>query len=208
MANLFVFLSLLLLFVLMMVSKNHASIQMEDFDHESIEKSHKKFIRCGVHTTVDEIHAYENHHHKSFMAMKDRINLDAISLTPINVYFHVIISSTGAGDVSDSQLASQIDVLNHAFAGLNAKFILKKTNRVVNDIWFTSSDKINEEAKSALHTGSLADLNVYTANIVEGSGTIGYAYLPQTVQNNPTIDGVVLQYSTLPGIINYITFKR
>ena len=51
--------------------------------------------------------------------------------------------------------------------------------------------------KSSLRRGSKSTLNLYSANLK--GGVLGYATFPQDYASNPTDDGVVLRYSTLPG---------
>ncbi|MCP9496136.1 MAG: hypothetical protein MSG64_16935 [Pyrinomonadaceae bacterium MAG19_C2-C3] len=62
----------------------------------------------------------------------------------IPVVFHVITSSTGEGNVSESQLDAQIDILNNAFNGATGgadtpyRFFKRQvTTRTVNDRWFS-----------------------------------------------------------------------
>ena len=116
----------------------------------------------------------------------------------INVYFHVITSSSGAGAVSGAQIADQMDVLNAAFVG-TATFVLAGTETTANDAWFAMEPGTSAErdAKSALRIGSADDLNVYTAN--PGSSLLGWATFPSSYRREPDDDGVVLLYSSLPG---------
>src|SRR5262245_8158461 len=53
----------------------------------------------------------------------------------INVYFHIIRSSSGAGAVSDRQIDDQIDILNDAYFGSFA-FVNAGKDETVNDAWF------------------------------------------------------------------------
>src|SRR5262245_20103757 len=50
----------------------------------------------------------------------------------INVYFHVITSSTGQGAVSNSGVNRQIRVLNDGFAGTGFSFVLAGIDRTAN----------------------------------------------------------------------------
>src|SRR5690606_23447460 len=56
----------------------------------------------------------------------------------INVYFHVIRSSSGAGNVTDQQIQSQINVLNNAYASAGWSFVLAGTTRTSNNTWYTA----------------------------------------------------------------------
>lgn len=54
-----------------------------------------------------------------------------------------------------------------------------------------------EQAKTALRTGGADTLNIYTANV--GGGLSGFASWPWDYADAPSMDGIVLLYSTLPG---------
>jgi hypothetical protein len=117
----------------------------------------------------------------------------------INVptYVHVIRSSSGAGDVSDAKINSQIQVLNQAFSG-SFSFTLVATTRTNNNSWYTCSGGGCESAmKSALRQGSADDLNIYLNNM--GGGLLGWATFPSSYQSNPTMDGVVVLNQSVPG---------
>ena len=119
----------------------------------------------------------------------------------INVYFHVINNGTSlaAGNIPDSQIAAQINVLNAAYAGTGWSFILVDTDRTTNATWYTMTPGSTAEAqaKNALRQGSADDLNVYTANI--GGGLLGWATFPSNYASKPKVDGVVVLFSSLPG---------
>jgi hypothetical protein len=116
----------------------------------------------------------------------------------VNVYVHIIRSSSGAGAVSTQQLNAQIAVLNDAFAG-TANFVLAGTDTTVNDAWFAMEPGTAAEraAKDALRIGSADDLNLYTAN--PGSSLLGWATFPSSYRGNPSDDGVVILFSSVPG---------
>lgn len=123
----------------------------------------------------------------------------------VNVYFHVIRNSSGAGDVTDAQIASQIQVLNDSYSGLTGgantlyRFTLVSTDRTTNNTWFTATNGTTAEKqmKTALHKGGAADLNFYTNGM--GGGLLGWATFPWSYASAPLMDGVVCLYSSLPG---------
>lgn len=130
----------------------------------------------------------------------------------IPVWIHVITSSTDEGYLSPDILKKQIQVLNDAFAGLQSQergtyssfqFKLVDWDYTKNDSWFVmESDSIAErEAKSALHVGGPETLNIYIADSV---GDWGWATDAYNYRFDPSYDGVVINYHTLPGVYSEI----
>lgn len=116
----------------------------------------------------------------------------------INVYVHVIRSSSGAGDVSDARISQQMNVLTAAYASTGWEFSLAGTTRTNNDSWYTMTPGSTAEtqAKAALRQGSADDLNIYLANI--GGGLLGWATFPSNYASAPSRDGVVVLSASLP----------
>jgi len=117
----------------------------------------------------------------------------------INVYFHVITNTSGAGTVTGTMITNQIGVLNNAFGSFGWSFNLVSTNTTANNTWYTAGPGTAAEAamKAALRQGSADDLNIYTNN--PGGGLLGWATFPSSYAGNPLNDGVVVLYSSLPG---------
>ena len=122
----------------------------------------------------------------------------------IDVYFHVITNSAGEGTVTAAQIQSQIDVLNDSYGGLTGgantpfQFQLAGTTTSMNDAWYTAASGTTAEAamKAALRQGSADDLNIYTNNL---GGLLGWATFPSDYARNPSNDGVVCHFGSLPG---------
>ncbi|HEY1332504.1 MAG TPA: zinc metalloprotease [Actinomycetota bacterium] len=119
----------------------------------------------------------------------------------INVFVHVINKGTGIpnGDIPQSQIDAQMDVLNAAYALGRWTFVLAGVDRTTNASWFTMSpgSAAEQQAKAALRKGSADDLNIYTANL--GNDLLGWSTFPSDYQSNTTDDGVVILFSSVPG---------
>lgn len=124
------------------------------------------------------------------------ISIQAVS---IPVYFHVITSTSGQGNLSSTDISRQMQVLNSAYSGTGFSFTLAGTDYTANNTWFTMGygTTAERQAKAALRRGSADDLNIYTANL--GGGLLGWATFPSSYNSSPSSDGVVLLYSSLPG---------
>ena len=95
----------------------------------------------------------------------------------IGVYFHVITNKQKTrGSVSDSTIASQIAVLNAAYAP-DFNFVLLGTDRTANDKYFAmKTTAAVTGAKNALRKGTAQNLNIYTAN--PSGDILGWATFP------------------------------
>jgi len=152
---------------------------------------------CGVRDlTAEEFAEAESNRHQILQGMDKKLYSRGQA---INVYFHVITNSTGGGAMPDSQLDAQIDVLNAAYASGGWSFVQKGKDVTANDEWFVMEPgtAAEREAKTTLRQGSADDLNLYTANI--GGGLLGWATFPKDYSKSPSMDGVVILYTSFPG---------
>jgi len=125
----------------------------------------------------------------------------------VPVVFHVISQGPGSqnGDVPDTMLLAQIDVLNNAFSGgaggsnTDFRFVLAGITRTTNAAWYTAAYHSPQEyeMKEALHQGGAGTLNVYTTNSPWNWGTFAWVY-----STAPLHDGVVVRHAVLPGAGN------
>jgi hypothetical protein len=128
----------------------------------------------------------------------------------IPVYVHIITNAAGIeGNIPDTDVLKQIDVLNVAYAGNGPggsgaptpfRFTLVNIDRTPNDAWFNMAfspepTKEERDAKAALNKGGKSALNLYTAKLADE--TLGWARWPWEIANG--VDGVVVRFSTLPG---------
>jgi Pregnancy-associated plasma protein-A len=127
---------------------------------------------------------------------------DIVQITPshvIPVHFHIIHRSNGSGGVvSTQQINSQIAILNAAYAPSSFSFTLASVDNANNDSWYVTTGGSSErQMKTALRRGGSNALNVYTNEM--GGGLLGFATFPSSYASNPSLDGVVVLFSSLPG---------
>ena len=164
-------------------------------------------LRCGTpHMDEAQVAAIDQ-----FVAQARRTTPGAaLTAGSINipVYFHVINNGSGIanGDIPDSQITAQMNVLNDAYNGgavggavTSFSFTLAGVDRTTNATWYTMGYNTTAEhqAKAALRRGGANALNIYTANL--GGGLLGWATFPSDYTRAPSDDGVVILYSSFPG---------
>ena len=121
----------------------------------------------------------------------------------IKVAFHVISGRSNEGNVPDSQIASQIAVLNSTYQGTGYTFVLASTDRTNNRKWFAMTPQTGTEtqAKNALAISPATRLNIYTCK--PGQSLLGWAYFPNSFPETDKRHGIVIHYGSLPG--GYLT---
>jgi hypothetical protein len=128
------------------------------------------------------------------------VNALAVS---VPVVVHVIMKDTtrAGGNIPDSMITAQIDVMNRGFGGQTGgaatgfSFALTKITRTVNARWYDMAKASAERsAKTALHEGGYNTLNFYVSGL--GQNLLGYATFPG---GDLALDGVVVLNESLPG---------
>jgi len=154
--------------------------------------------RCGSHLEAHELDAMEADFAEAFAA---KGGVESVTGGAIQVYFHVIRRGSGIsnGDIPTSQITSQINVLNAAYAGTGWSFVLNTVDRTTNTTWYTAGPGTTAERnmKQALRRGTADDLNIYSSS--PGGGLLGWATFPSSYNSRPWDDGVVILYSSVPG---------
>jgi hypothetical protein len=116
----------------------------------------------------------------------------------IRVAFHVLYDpATGLGNLSDEQIAAQIEALNRGYAGTGFRFVLDSTSRTGDKRWFRlTPGGVEKKVKKTLAVDPAHRLNIYTGDL--GKDLLGWAYFPDAAEDNP-MHGVVFHYASLPG---------
>jgi hypothetical protein len=159
--------------------------------------------------TAQEAQALEEHAAEMARLLTDRtgrsmIETNATTVT-INVYVHVLTNTSGAGNVTDTQISNQIRVLNDSYSGITGgvntkfRFALASTDRTANNTYFAAAygSTAETQMKNALHKGTARDLNLYFNQ--PSSGELGWATFPSSYASKPLMDGVVCDGRTVPG---------
>jgi hypothetical protein len=174
--------------------------QMDPADTEVSEQGAELHRGCATETPTAEEQAALEARFQADSAGKVTAMRTAGSVS-IPVYFHVINRGTGVsnGDITSTMIANQISVLNNAYVNTPYRFSLVSTDRTTNSTWFTAAQGSTTERtiKSTLRKGGKNALNLYSWNL--GGGLLGWATFPSSYASNPTMDGVVILYSSVPG---------
>ncbi len=132
-------------------------------------------------------------------------------LNNIPVYVHQMLSKSGAGAVTDAQVTAQITELNQDYAGQDqsghtgttndqtakanttAHFSLAGNNKYYNDNWHR--DRQSTTYRSRTRQGGKNALNIWLVDF----NYLGIATFPWDYASNPGIDGIRVQWDSLPG---------
>jgi len=120
----------------------------------------------------------------------------------VPVRFHVIHSGS-SGRLSKKDVQRQISTLNAAYGGGKGgvdtwvRFRLTGVDSTNNARWFHEPERNERAMKKRLRKGGRGTLNVFTASV--GSDVLGFSTFPQWYRRAPRMDGVVIDYRSLPG---------
>ena len=181
---------------------------------------------CGTDLTPEAIGEREKAFSSLLAKNKDSDRVtDAATNFTVPVNFNIIYASMNVSDgyipsvtssilspfpltpvicSRDSQVHAQIDVMNQDYNGTGLSFQLQNITRTLNDTWFHNAapnTDLQADMKKSLRQGDIKTLNIYTVGFTTSSayGILGFSTFPADYAGNPTDDGVVILYSTLPG---------
>lgn len=106
--------------------------------------------RCATHIDGVQLQAAERDFQERMASSADKV---AVTGGTINVYWHTITNTSGAGSLTSSQIASQITVLNNAYASTGWSFVLAGSNTTANKsygAWPRTSCAPNDSATPSL----------------------------------------------------------
>jgi hypothetical protein len=127
------------------------------------------------------------------------------SKASIPVYVHEMRAAGGAGDVSAAQIQAQINVLNSTYAGADAnepagvaapntgvRFVLAGSKEYFNNTWH--ADRSSTTYRSQTRQGGRNALNIWLVDFQY----LGMATFPWDYARHPSVDGIRVQYNSLP----------
>ncbi|KDQ07743.1 hypothetical protein BOTBODRAFT_38539 [Botryobasidium botryosum FD-172 SS1] len=166
------------------------------------QKDYLSSRRCGASITPYEIAAAE----AAFSAASAQLKVSEVFNATIPIYWHVICAgdAISEGNISDSQIEANLDVINKDYSASGVRYALEGITRTANASWFANAGpqtSLQADMKKELRQGGANALNIYTVGFRNGPsrGLLGYSTFPSAYQGAPQDDGVVILYSTVPG---------
>jgi hypothetical protein len=129
--------------------------------------------------------------------------INRFAANDISLQFHVVYEDTKRGgikgNIPDSMILDQVDVLNSAFAGTGFTFSLGGISRTQNNGWYTRcySSGTESKMKQQLAVDPANNMNIYTCS--PSGGILGYARFPDSYPETSYMHGVVMLDESLPG---------
>lgn len=170
----------------------------------SAPRAPRTFERCATRTPSRVERELVEADIAPFLARVDLEGAKA-KVRTIEVVF-LVIHAGNEGLLGLEDLQNQVAALNAAYAGSAVRFVLHDAFAVDEPALYTfSKDSEAEFVAKTLLDGAGYDarrfLRVYTGQPVtdEGEELLGYATFPWWLPGDPAIDGVVLNWATLPG---------
>jgi hypothetical protein len=149
-------------------------------DHRDVSVAQQRAIEARTERILDR------------MTPKAKKKARALAAT-IPVYVHVMRDASGNGDVTDSQISQQVSVLNSSYGSTGFSFSLAGVDRYNNSTWHR--DGQSTTYRSQTRQGGADALNIWLVDFQY----LGIATFPWDYSFDPDIDGIRVQYSSLPG---------
>lgn len=110
-----------------------------------------------------------------------------------------VLTCGSLGKVDDDAINAQVAELNRAYAPVGLRFEVASVERIDRCEWhlMTPGSSREQDAKKALGVDPYHRLNLYTVD--PGAGLLGWAYFPAGTGPGDVLDGVVVNYRSLPG---------
>jgi len=150
-------------------------------------------LRCGFENpSASERMTIEANLRKYMDSHRTVVQGATIADTIIPVYFHVITTNSGAGDVSDTRLDAQLATLNASYAGSGFQFVKAGYGRTKNTTWYNgcAQSSIERQIRKSIAVDPAHTFNVYTCGL--GDGLLGRATFPSYYPENSFMHGVVI----------------
>ncbi len=132
---------------------------------------------------------------------RDRHGSRTVQSVTVPLWVHVI--KDGALGAPDAAVKQQVAALNAAYGGkvggadTGFRFDLKGITHTANPQWFRDPVAYEEPMKRKLRTGGPETLNLYLAQLSQL--VLGYATYPYWYKDEPQLDGVVIDWRSMPG---------
>ena len=117
----------------------------------------------------------------------------ALVARQVPVYFNVMRSATGRGDVTNRQISRQIAVLNSDYAGTGFSFTLAGIRRYKNNAWH--QDMQSAHYRTVTRRGGARALNVWLVDF----SYLGISTFPWDYRQKRAVDGIRVHWDSLPG---------
>jgi hypothetical protein len=124
-----------------------------------------------------------------------------VTTVTVPLWIHVI--TDGRMGAPDAALAAQVETLNDAYGGrlggvdTGVRFVLRGVTHTDNPTWFREPLGNEAAMKQRLRKGGPETLNLYIAQL--GELVLGYATYPYWYPSRSALDGVVIDWRSLPG---------
>lgn len=177
-----------------------------DFDRESLAadtlfRREAGESRSGVRCATRPISEFEQQFVDS--AVTEHLRESGLAhrtkLLEIPIYFHILRKNNGDWNVTDAQIAEQVDVLRHSFEPHGFTFRLAGVSRHNKNKFAKKclSARTERQFKEKYAVDPATTLNVYSCRPTKG--ILGYAYYPSDLPEDDYRHGLVLLHSSFPG---------